>query len=113
MNKKQKHQHNPPYHKVKIIENLLADSDIGKMKWHRIFGMCLVLRPYDDNDNTVIKSNHKHIQIYNEVDKKWIDMFGNDDDGKITTVVSRITLFDDIQDDDEQINLVTRIRVIS
>ena len=63
MIKKDKHQHKAPYSKVKIIEDLLIKSDLGKTKWHRIFGLCLVLRPYDNNGNTLVNSSFKHIQL--------------------------------------------------
>ena len=72
MIKKDKHQHKAPYSKVKIIEDLLIKSDLGKTKWHRIFGLCLVLRPYDNNGNTLVNSSFKHIQIFDG--KKWRDI---------------------------------------
>ena len=112
MNKKQKHQHNPPYHKVKIIENLLADSDIGKMKWHRIFGLCLVLRPYDNNGNTLVNSSFKHIQIFDG--KKWTDIIGKGELGFIANqMVNKNDLFDTPQNNEQQKNLLTRIKIIS
>jgi len=114
MNKKLKHRHNVPFHKVKSIETLLKNSDIGKMKWHRIFGWSIILRPYNDENKTIINSNHKHIQIFNEVEKKWIDIFGSGELGNISNqVVCADDLFDSVQDDDIQRNLAPRIRIIS
>lgn len=112
MNKKEKHLHKAPYSKVKIIEDLLVNSDLGKTKWHRVFGLCLVLRPYDNHGNTLVNSNYKHIQIYNG--KIWQDIIGNGELGFIANqMVNKNDLFDTPQNDETQINLATRIRIIS
>lgn len=70
MIKKDKHQHKAPYSKVKIIEDLLIKSDLGKTKWHRIFGLCLVLRPYDNNGNTLVNKTAKHYGVFLKQSKK-------------------------------------------
>lgn len=112
MRKKDKHQHKAPYSKVKIIEDLLIKSDLGKTKWHRIFGLCLVLRPYDNNGNTIVNSSYKHIQIFDG--KKWTDIIGKGELGFIANqVVNKDDLFDTPQDDEQQNNLLTRIKIIS
>ena len=63
MIKKDKHQHKAPYSKVKIIEDLLIKSDLSKTKYTVYLALCLVLRPYDNNGNTLVNSSFKHIQI--------------------------------------------------
>lgn len=112
MNKRDKHKHNPPFSKAKTIDKLLA-SDFGKVKWHRIFGFCMVINHYNTDGKTLVNSGFKHIQLYNEVSNKWIDIIGNGVDGKIQTTVSIEELFDTVQDDDIQKNLAPRIKIIS
>lgn len=115
MNKREKHKHNPPFSKAKTIDKLLA-SDFGKVKWHRIFGFCMVINHYNKDGKTVVNSGFKHIQLYNEVSHKWMDIIGDVKDGvdgKIQITVSRDELFDSVQDDDIQKNLAPRIKIIS
>jgi hypothetical protein len=112
MNKRDKHKHNPPFSKAKTIDKLLA-SDFGKVKWHRIFGFCMVLNHYNSDGKTVVSSSFKHIKLHNGMSNKWIDIIGNGVDGKIQTTVSRDELFDSVQDDDIQKNLAPRIKIIS
>lgn len=76
-------------------------SDVGKHKWHRIFGWCKVKTPYAPNGGCLVDSEYKHVRQY-VMGKGWVDYKGRNG-GNITSVfVHRHELFDEPINDKNQ-----------
>jgi hypothetical protein len=77
-------------------------NDIGKQKWHRVFGWVTITHPYTQDGHTLADSQHKHVQHYVS-GKGWVDYIGEGPDGKITSIfLHKDELFDEEQKDSTQ-----------
>lgn len=86
-------------------------NDIGKRKWHRVFGWGTVTHPYTDKGSTLFDSDHKHIQHY--VGGRTVDYIGTGKDGRIVSVfVNRDELFDHEKKDKIQAAMSILVKVI-
>lgn len=86
-------------------------DDMGKRKWHRIFGWVTVTHPYGGSGVTLVDSDHKHVQHFIP-GKGWIDYVGTGKDGNIVSIcMNKNELYDQEQKDEiqEEVNLIRKV----
>lgn len=112
INKREKHKHGAPGPQ-RLKQVFQHGSDIGKRKWHRVFGYVTVTHPYNQLGKTLVMSEYKHVMHFIP-DQGWMQYKGNGPDGKIQGIlVHRSELFDYPQKDDEQKRIGACVKVIA
>lgn len=87
-------------------------NDIGKKKWHRMFGWCTITHHYTPDGGTLVNSEHKHIQQY-IAGRGWVDYVGTGKDGHIESIfMNKSELHDAPLDDSQQALFRTLFKVL-
>lgn len=88
--------------KTENAETNTDNNDMGKRKWHRIFGWGTITHPYTEKGSTLFDSDYKHVQQYIQ-GKGWIDYIGTGASGNITSLhINKNELYDSPIFDDAQ-----------